>query len=124
MSAGSEFWPVYTITQRKAVETKVDVPIVMEQAFLLTGQVLDELGQFTNEMGVLLFSSVENAERCLGRIGRSDCVIATFRNRGYLSSYLKAHVAQGWRWVIFDRYSNGHFFRIEDFVADVAGQSG
>jgi hypothetical protein len=112
-------WPVYALAQREAVEVEGGANVVMDYGFLLIGQVTDGAGRPTTSMAPLLFSSAENAERCLARTKMASYVVATFRDKDQLRDYLQHAKDQGYLLVNFDRFSDGQILEIDLFLSIV-----
>jgi hypothetical protein len=112
-------WPVYAIAQREAVKVEDGATVVLDHRFLLTGQATDEAGRLTRDMGLLLFSSEENAERCLVRTKTPAGVVATFRDKDQLRDCIQRFKDENYLVVIFNRYSDGHVIEIDLFLSIV-----
>src|SRR5947209_3120064 len=97
--------PVYALAQREAVERVNGDLIVLDSQLLLTGKIPDESGTITDELGVLLFTRQEFAERCRAKIQKLDSVIATFRGSEHLAECLLDFLNRGCRAVVMNRNS-------------------
>ena len=107
---------IFVITHRESVEIENGNPVFIEHGFLVTGPRLDESGRVTNEMGLLFFTSRENAETFLALIPKPEYVIATFRDNEHLRSCLKYYADGQCKWMIRNRFTDEFVIRIEDIL--------
>src|SRR5262245_38371412 len=110
-------WPVFTLSQREAVNSEDGIVYVADPFFMLKSNVFAPDRTMTCTWGFLFFSSKDNAERCLARINKPDHVVATFRNSTHLKECLRYDPAN-LDHVIFDRFAAGATtYHVSNFFA-------